>query len=303
LTPSTPPGYPARVADRSPPAGSLLDRIVMRPAHARWSQDAYFFLLTRSWPGLLGTFAALYVGINALFALAYLVCGDCIENARAGSFADAFFFSVQTLATIGYGKWAPQTLGGHVLVAAEAFVGLLGFALVTGLVFAKFSRPTARVLFSQVAVVAPRDGVPCLMFRMANERANQIVEAEVHAVLARDETTAEGEAVRRFHDLPLLRRRNALFALTWTAIHPITPESPLAGATPETLAAADAEIVVSLVGLDETVSQTVHARHVYPAGAVRWGVRFADVVTRLPGGGRRVDLRAFHDVVPADVAG
>lgn len=271
----------------------------MRAKRVRWSQDAYFFLLTRPWPWLLALFAGLYLGVNALFALAYLGCGDAIANARSGSFADAFFFSVQTLATIGYGTWAPRTFAAHVLVAVEAFVGLLGFALATGLAFAKFSRPTARVLFSDVAIVAPRDGVPSLMFRMANERGNQIVEAEVHAVLARDETTAEGEAVRRFHDLPLVRRRNALFALTWTAVHPITPESPLAGATPESLAAAEAEVVVSLVGLDETVSQTVHARHVYPASRIRWGVRFADVVSRLPGGGRRVDLRAFHDVVPS----
>jgi len=291
------------VPDHPSPAVSLLERVVVRRERVRWSEDAYFLLITRSWPWLLAVLAGLYVGVNVLFALAYLACGDCIENARAGSFADAFFFSVQTLATIGYGTWAPRTFGGHVLVVVEAFAGLLGFALATGLAFSKFSRPTARVLFSAVAVVAPRDGVPCLMFRMANERGNQIVEAEVHAVLARDETTAEGESVRRFHDLTLLRRRNALFALTWTAVHPITPASPLADATPEGLASSEAEIVVSLVGLDETVSQTVHARHVYPASAVRWGVRFADVVSRLPGGGRRIDLRAFHDVVPARAGG
>ena len=192
------------------------------PRRAGPGGDLYHFLLRSTWLRLLVVLVVVSAGINALFALAYMATGDGIENARPGSFADAFFFSVQTLATIGYGKLVPRSLAANVLVALEALVGLLGLAMVTGLVFAKFSRPTARVLFSRMAVVSRRDGVPALMFRMANERGSGIVEAQVHVVLARNETTAEGEAVRRFYDLDLSRRQNALFALSWTVIHPIT---------------------------------------------------------------------------------
>src|SRR5262249_23589165 len=162
----------------------------------------------------------------------YLLLGHAIANARPGSFSDAFFFSVQTMATIGYGQMAPATFAAHVLVSVEAFVGLVGFAMVTGITFSKFSRPTARILFSNVAVVTQRDGVPCLMFRMANERGTSIVEAQAHVVLTRSETTLEGEKVRRFYDLKLLRQQNILFALSWTALHPITQESPFSGETP-----------------------------------------------------------------------
>ena len=260
--------------------------------------DLYHFLLTSSWPRLLALLAAVYGTANAVFAVGYLLEPDALENARPGSFADAFFFSVQTMATIGYGRMVPRTLLANVLVTLETLTGLLGLAMVTGLVFAKFSRPTARVVFSQRAVVTPHDGVPSLMFRMANARGNRIVEARVRAVLARDETTAEGETMRRFHDLALVRDRNPLFALTWTAIHPITATSPLFGATPEGLAAMGAEVVASLVGIDETVSQTIHARHTYAAADLAWGARLRDILRRLPDGRRQVDYARFHDVEP-----
>jgi inward rectifier potassium channel len=174
---------------------------------------------------------------------------------------------------------------------------------VTGLMFAKFSRPTARVLFSRRAVVAPHDGVLSLMFRMANERGNNIVHAELHVVLAREETTVEGDRMRRFHDLVLLRPQSALFTFSWTAIHPITEASPFHGATPAALAAAQAEIVVTLMGYDESLSQTVHARHRYQPGDVAWGARFVDILLPAPGGGRRIDYAHFHDVVPLGASG
>ncbi len=275
----------------------VAERIVRPPGSRRPLGDLYHFLLTSTWPQLLGLIVLLYLTSNALFAAVYLLAGDGIENARPGSFADAFFFSVQTMATIGYGRLVPRSALVNVLVTVEAFVGLLGLALVTGLIFAKFSRPTARVLFSRRAVVGPRDGVPCLMFRMANERGNEIVEAQVHVVLARNETTAEGESVRRFHDLELSRRQNAIFAFSWTAIHPITERSPLHGATPASLAATEADIVVSLIGLDEAFSQTVHARYSYSAAEIVWGGRFADILIPLPDGRRRIDYARFHDVV------
>lgn len=264
--------------------------------------DFYHALLISPWSQLLLLLLAFYVATNALFAVAYVAGGDSIEGARRGSFVDAFFFSVQTMATIGYGNMVPRTLWAHSLVTLESLVGLLGLALVTGLTFAKFSRPTARVLFSRVAVVSQRDGVPCFMFRMGNQRGNRIVEAHVHVVLARTETTAEGEVVRHLLDLALVRDENPLFVLTWTAIHPIVAASPLHGASAATLAAADCEIVVSLTGLDESFSQTVYARHSYTAADIVWGVRFADVLTRLPGGGAYVDFARFHDVLPLGTA-
>jgi inward rectifier potassium channel len=261
-------------------------------------KDLYHTLLTASWAKLFALVAAAYVASNALFAGGYLLLGDAIENARPGEFWDAFFFSIQTMATIGYGKMAPRTLGANALVAAEALIGLLGLALVTGLVFAKFSRPTARVLFSRVAVVRRYDGVPSLMFRVANERANQIVEAQLRVTVARNETTAEGDSVRRVHDLRLRRGSSSLFALTWTAIHPITPESPLHGEDAASLRASETNVIASLTGLDESLSQTVHARHVYGPGDVVWDARFADVIGTLPDGTRAIDYRKFHDVVP-----
>lgn len=259
--------------------------------------DAYHRLLSVSWPTAIGVLAALFGLANLAFALAYLALGDAISGARPGSIADAFFFSVQTMATIGYGVMAPRTWAANAIVCVEAVTGLLGVALVTGLVFARFARPTARVLFSRVVAVGPRDGVPSLMFRMANARGNGIVEAEVHVVLALDELTHEGERVRRSYDLALLRTRNVLFALSWTVVHPMVPGSPLHGETSASLREKDAAIIVSLLGFDETSAQTIHARHVYAAEHVVWNARFADIIT-WDGPQRQLAYDRFHDVVP-----
>ena len=261
-----------------------------------FSTDLYLYLLTCSWPLLLLQIAAAFFVANGLYALAYFLGGG-VENAH--SFADIYFFSVETMATVGYGKMAPVTFLAHLLVSFEALTGLLGFALVTGLIFAKFSRPTARVRFSRYAVIAQRDGVPSLMFRMANVRANQIVEAQIHLVFSRIEKTTEGEEIRRFHDLELVRSRNAIFSYSWTATHPIIPGSPLYGASPEALAASTAWVVVSLTGLDETLSQTVHARMHYGDDDIRWGARMADILTRLPDGSFALDFAKFDDIEPA----
>ncbi len=266
---------------------------------AGYFTDLYHHLLTSSWPALLAQIAAMFVILNAAFALGYLSDGG-IANARPGSFTDVFFFSVETMATVGYGRMIPVTLLAHLLMSVEALTGLIGFAVVTGLIFAKFSRPTARVRFSRVAVISPRDGVPSLMFRMANVRANQIVEAQVHVVFARQERTAEGEEVRRFRDLELTRYRNAIFAYSWTAVHPILPGSPFFGATREELIAADADLTISLTGIDETFSQTVYARHYYNAEEIIWGARLADITMHTPDGGFALDMSQFDETVPAE---
>jgi inward rectifier potassium channel len=265
---------------------------------SRRFNDLYHKLLNLSWPRLLGLLSGLYIGGNMLFALVYYLDPNGIENA-SGSYLDSFFFSVQTMATIGYGKMVPRSVFANLMVTIEAFLGLMSLAMITGLLFAKFSKPTARVLWSRVAAVSTREGVPSLMLRMANERGNQIVEAQLRLVLARNETTQEGEKVRRFHDLALVRERNAIFALTWTAVHPITPASPLYGHTSESLRAIQAEIICSLMGIDETFSQTVHARHSYIVDEILWDVRFVDILGFQADGKRYVDYARFHEVEPA----
>jgi inward rectifier potassium channel len=260
--------------------------------------DLYHLLLTMSWPAFLGLMWVLYAVSNALFALAYLAGGNCIQNARPGSFQDAFFFSVQTMATIGYGGMSPATDYANWVVTVEAMVGLLGVAMVTGLAFARFSRPTARVLFSRVAVIRPYHGVPTLMFRAANLRYNQILEAQMSVTLVRNEISPEGEFMRRFYDLNLVRSRTPIFALSWTVMHVIDETSPLNGATPELLAQQEIEIVVTMTGLDETVSQTVHARHSFIASEILWNMRFVDVLSKRMDGHNSIDYSHFHDVVP-----
>jgi|SRR4028118_10525 inward rectifier potassium channel len=265
--------------------------------HSKW-RDPYHLLLTLNWSWFIGLTAASYIVANALFALLYLAGGDCIQNARPGYFSDAFFFSVQTMASIGYGAMYPKTDYANVLVTIEALVGLMGLAMGTGLMFARFSRPTARVLFSGVAIIAPLNGVPTLMFRAANERRNQILEAQMGVSLLRNEVTAEGESMRRFYDLKLLRSQTRNFSLTWTVMHQIDESSPLYGETPESLAETETDIVITLTGLDETVSQTVHARHYYMTEEILWNMRFVDILSRKSDGRRMIDYTRFHDVTP-----
>lgn len=260
--------------------------------------DLYHRLLTESWPALLVRIALTFIAVNAMFAVVYML-DDGVENARAGSFGDAFFFSVQTMATIGYGKMSPQSFLANVMVSFEALTGLIGLAVVTGLIFAKFSRPTARVRFSKVAIVSRRDGVPSLMFRMANLRGNRIVDATVRVVFARQETTLEGEEMRRFYDLKLQRDRNSIFIYSWTAIHPIDKTSPFYGQSVKSMEEKSCEIIASVVGLDETFAQTVHARHVYKPREVLWDRRFVDILERRADGTLWIDYTHFDDVISA----
>jgi inward rectifier potassium channel len=204
------------------------------------------------------------------------------------------------MATIGYGQMYPQTFYANLLVTIEVLLSMAALALATGLIFARFSRPTARVMFSRVAVVSPYDGVPTLMFRAANQRHNQILEAQVSVALLREEVTADGVRMRRFHDLVLARRRTPMFALTWTVMHPIDEQSPLHGATPETLLEQHAELVVGLTGIDETFAQTIHARHSYRPEEIVWNRRFADILGWTQDGRRSVDYSRFHEVAPIE---
>jgi inward rectifier potassium channel len=261
-------------------------------------RDPYHFLLTLNWAQFLALTFLAFVGINAVFAGLYVLQPNSIANVRPGHFWDAFFFSIQTMGTIGYGVMSPQTSYAHILVSLETFVGILGTALITGLMFARFARPTAKVLFSNVAVIKPYHGVPTLMFRMANQRRNQIIEAQVRASLLVDQTSPEGYFMRRFYDLQLVRGQSQFFTLTWTAMHTIDENSPLANLNLEALVDANGLILVSLVGLDETFSQTVHARHVYGPEDLLWDMQFVDVFMLDEVGQRYLDYRRFHQVTP-----
>jgi inward rectifier potassium channel len=265
-----------------------------------WSsylRDPYHLMLTVSWPGFVLIVSVGYIVINVIFALLFLAGGDCLAGARAGSFPDAFFFSVQTLASIGYGAISPKTLFANGVVTLEAISSLLVIAVVTGLSFARFSKPNARVIFSHVAVVMPHNKVPTLIFRAANKRRNQIVEARITVDLSIDEVSEEGEVIRRFYELALLRQRTSSFNLAWTVRHVIDQSSPLYGLTPEMLILGHAAVIVSLVGIDETVAYTINARQNYSAREILWDHRFVDMLTIEPNGDRYLNYQYFHSVL------
>ena len=266
-------------------------------------RDPYHLLLTIPWGGFLMLIAALYVAMNLLFALVYWLGGDGVANAQPGSFLDHFFFSVQTLATIGYGFMYPKTLFANLVVTIEVMVGIVSIAVLTGLAFARFSRSTARVVFSRVAVIAPHEGAPTLSFRAANKRRNRILEAQLRVYLLRDEVTAEGQHLRRIYDLNLLRSQTPSFTLSWSAFHVIDATSPFDGMSTEDLSRMNATIVISLSGLDETIAQIIHARHTYAAHEVLWNYRFADIMHHTANGNRYIDFALFHEVVPSTISG
>lgn len=256
--------------------------------------DVYYVLIAAKWRAVLAVYGAAYLLTNALFALVYRWTGG-VANARPGSFSDAFFFSVETLGTIGYGVMAPQSVPAHLAATAENMVGLLGLATFTGITFAKFSRPKARVIFSDVAIIAPRNGQPTFSFRVANERVNHVVQARLQVTLVRSEVTTEGERFRRMVDLTLARSESPAFVLTWLALHTIDEESPLHGVTPEAFAEGKMEILVIFTGWDETLAQTIYARQSYVAGELRWNHRFRDVIRLAPDGSREIDYARFHE--------
>jgi len=275
------------------------DRILALGLRQWWFTDLYYRTLTASWTRFLLIGSAVYLALNALFALLYLLQSDAITNARPGSFADAFFFSIQTMATIGYGQMAPATFYANLLVTIETLFALMVVAIATGLTFSRFSRPTARVLFSRVAVIGPHNGQPTLSMRLANQRRNQILQAEVTLTFVRDEPTAEGGTIRRFYDLKLVRHRTPIFAMTFSVLHIIDADSPLYGATAASLEAQNAELVVTGTGLDETMAQTVHARTSYLPNEILWNRRFVDIIGYTEDGRRAIDYRRFHDTTTA----
>jgi len=260
-------------------------------------RDLYHWLLRVPWWGALAAIVGGYLVLNALFALVYLAVGG-VAGAAPGSFLDAFFFSVETMGTIGYGSMYPATRAANAVMVSESVVGLVVVALATGLVFVRFSLARARVVFSARVAVGPNDGVPTVTIRLGNERRGRIVDAGFRLTLTRTTRTEEGGVAYRATDLGLVRDRAPALSRSWTVLHRIVPGSPLAGDSPESLAAGDAELTLAVTGTDETSLQPVHAQHTWIHTSIVWGTRLADVLSETPDGNVVLDLRRFHDLAP-----
>lgn len=264
------------------------------------SLSLYHWLLTISWSKFIGFFTLAYVAINALFAVAFLACGPDALQSTTGSLAGhsfyrAFFFSVDSFATIGYGNVIPVGIAANSLVTLEALINILGIALATGVIFARFSRPSPRIIYSRNAIVAPYRDKTALEFRIANARSNQLIEVQVQVILTKIERVGE-TTVRKFYDLDLERHRVVFFALSWTVVHPIDSSSPMWGLTHKDLLDSDAELLVLLIGTDETASQTVHSRSSYKADEFVWGAKFANMFLRTEDDGIvGMNLARIHD--------
>lgn len=256
------------------------------------SADIFFYLLAATWGQLLAISFSGFVLINFLFAVLYYFDLEGIANAQVGSFADAFFFSVQTFSTIGFGAMSPQSAYTHMLVTVESFAGLVAVALATGLIYAKFSRPVAAIRFSDVAVVHDRDGVPHLHMRFANERKGEIINATLEASILVTEVTAEGNQMIRTYELPLLKKTVPLFVMNWTVIHEIDEQSPF-----YQILQAEADerppffIILTVEGMDSTLLQTVQARHMYWPQHVVLNRQYEDMMTTTDEGEILLDHR------------
>ncbi len=261
------------------------------------SLSLYHYLLTTTWPRFLGLIAVFYLLSNALFALGYMACGpDALGGVRSdtpqGRFIEEFFFSVQTFATIGYGVVYPRSLAANVLMAIESLYGLLVFALATGILFARFARPTARILFSRQAIIAPYRDITAFEFRIVNARSNQLIDLGARVQLSRFQANGR----REFIPLALERDQVTFFPLSWTIVHPIDETSPLWGMTEEDLLAQGTELLVLLTGIDETYEQMVHTRSSYTADEVVWGARFTNLFKPpTPDGVLSIDIGRLHD--------
>jgi inward rectifier potassium channel len=264
----------------------------------------YQTLLTMSWPAFLTLFLGCYLAINGIFGAIYYFLGPTALSAPTlaplgGRFMLAFFFSVETFSTIGYGNILPNGLLSNIVVSLEAVVGILSVALATGLIFARFSRPILHVRFSDHAIIAPYRNQTALMFRLGNERRSELVNLIATVTFARFQH-CEGERMRSFDTLALERPGVLFFPLTWTIVHPIDEQSPLWGVTQEDLNTSQAEFLILLTATEETFSQVVHTRSSYTADEVRWGAKFGSVYVPPKRDGRvRVDLRQIDDVQPA----
>ena len=269
--------------------------VVTEGARLSFWADISHRCMTASWPAFIAGAALVFLVFNAVFALFYWIGDQPISNVPGGAYIDYLYFSIETLSTAGYGDMHPQTHYGHFIATVELFTGIFSMSVMTGLVFARFSRPNARLLFANNPVISHHEGVPTLMVRFANERHNIIGNANARLWMFKNIVTAEGHRIRRFDELPLLRNESPALALSWTLFHVLDERSPLYGLTAEDFDAADISLVVVVSGYDVVAAQTVHARKSYQHPEIRFGHRYVDVVSTAQDGRVRIDYGRFHD--------
>lgn len=260
--------------------------------------DLYHRALTVYWPVFFGCAAAIFFILNSVFAFLYWLGDKPIANVSEDLPLSLFYFSIETLATVGYGDMHPQTNYGHLVATVEIFTGMSFLAVMTGLIFARFSRPRARFMFARHPVVTTHQGREVLMFRVANARNNTVSEATARLWLFRLEQTVEGHQFRRYYELALDRSEHPMFALTWSVFHVIDETSPLYRMTPEELGAIDGSLTLNLSGIDDSSAQQLHARRIYGHRDIRWKHRYRDITSLSPEGRLVIDYSMFHDVVP-----
>ena len=265
--------------------------------HGFWT-DFYHDAMTISWPAFFATIAGAFLALNLVFASLYGLGQDPIANARFGNFFDDFFFSIETSSTVGYGDMHPQTLYAHSLATVEGFIAVVLIALMTSLTFARFSRPRARLIFARNPVVAEHNGVPTLIFRLANARNAFISEATAKLWMLGGAESREGRRFVGFKPLRLIKNENPVLALSWTLFHPIDAKSPLYGWAMDDLVASETNFILSIAGFDETSAQTVHARQTYAAQDLRPGQEYVDIHTVDDAGLRHIDYAGIHSTRP-----
>lgn len=274
-------------------------RIIAEGLPPSFWTDLHHHAMVAGWPAFFASLACAFVIINLFFAALYALGDAPIANARPGNFLDLFFFSVETIATVGYGDMHPRTIYGHLIATLGTFTGITSLAVVAGLVFARFSRPRARIVFARNPIVVTHDGVKMLMLRFANARHNVVTDATAKLWILRSEPTAKGTVFRRIRRLDLLRDESPMFALTWTIMHRIDETSPLQGWSEDDFASNDATLIITISGLDETSNQFVHARKEYSTREVLLDHDYADIITIDDAGVTRLDYSNFHTTVPA----
>ena len=265
-------------------------------------RDPYHFAVSLSWPSFILAMIGCWLAINLVFALLYVLSPGDVVNARPGSFGDVFFFSIETLATVGYGVMAPATLYGHIVSAAEIVTGTAFTAIVTGLLFVRFSRAKAKILYSDNLVITTRNGRPTLMLRCANGRLSIMTSANARMFALLEERTAEGEYFRRIHDLQLVQSHLPVFVMPWTLLHVIDETSPLHGLDADSLVAAGVRIVLTVEARDQTLAALVQDVKSYPAAAIRFGMHFAEAVTLDEMGSATADLSRISLLDPDPVS-
>ncbi|MEH2569059.1 ion channel [Bradyrhizobium sp. AZCC 2289] len=271
--------------------------VITEGLHLSFWADISHRCMTASWPAFIGGAVLVFIAFNAVFAVFYWIGDQPISSVPSGGYTDYLYFSIETLSTAGYGDMHPQTHYGHFIAAVELFTGIFSMSLMTGLIFARFSRPSARLLFADNPVISDHEGEQTLMIRLANERHNIISNATARLWLFKNIVSKEGQPFRRFYELPLLRNESPALALSWTLFHVIDAGSPLYGLTADDLEAIEVSLVVVVSGYDVVAAQTVHARKSYEYPEIRFGERYAEILGTAEDGRLRIDYGRFHDTV------